>query len=93
VVNLRLIVSGSVAKPGFAPRALTPGRAEPVGQAEVFLDGAARTAGLYQRARLEPGETFGGPAIIAQDDCTTVVPPGFAVEVDAWGNLIIQRED
>jgi N-methylhydantoinase A len=92
VVNLRLIVSGSAAKPGIAPRALTHGRAEPDGQAEIFLDGAARTASLFARDRLEPGQRLAGPAIIAQDDCTTVVPPGFGAEVDAWGNLVIERE-
>ncbi len=92
VVNLRLIVSGSAAKPGLAPRALTPGRAEPLGETEIFLDGAVRTAGLYWRSRLQPGEILTGPAIVSQDDCTTVVPPGFAAEVDAWGNLVIQRE-
>jgi len=92
VVNLRLVVSGSLAKPGFTPEALTHGRAVPLGETEIFLDGAALPAGLYRRVQLEPGQSLKGPAIIAQDDCTTVVPPGFAVEVDAWGNLVIEPE-
>ena len=92
VVNLRLVVSGSPPKPGFAPQALEPGVATPEGQAEVFLDGAERTAALYVRSRLAPGQRLSGPAIVAQDDCTTVVPPGYGAEVDAWGNLVIERE-
>jgi N-methylhydantoinase A len=58
----------------------------------VFLDGAPHPAGLYERARLTPGQTLTGPAIITQDDCTTIVPPGLGVQADSWGNLIIQVE-
>jgi N-methylhydantoinase A len=93
VVNLRLVVSGSAAKPKIAQRALSPGVAKPARQVEVYLDGAIQSAGLFERARLEPGQTLTGPAIISQEDCTTIVPPGFAVEVDAWGNLVIEPED
>ncbi|HUF87509.1 MAG TPA: hydantoinase/oxoprolinase family protein [Thermohalobaculum sp.] len=92
IVNLRLVVSGSPPKPGFAPHALGHGRAEPVGEVEVFLAGERRRAGLYQRTRLRPGQGFAGPAIVAQDDCTTVVPIGSRAEVDAWGNLVIRAE-
>lgn len=92
VVNLRLVVSGSPPKPGFAPHALIHARAEPIGEVEVFLAGERRSAGLYERVRLQPGQTFSGPAIVAQEDCTSVVPPGFAAEVDAWGNLVIRAE-
>jgi N-methylhydantoinase A len=92
VVNLRLVVSGSPPKPGFAPQALTHSRAEPVGEVEVFLADERRPAGLYARAGLKPGQSLEGPAIVAQDDCTTVVPIGFRAEVDAWSNLVIRAE-
>jgi N-methylhydantoinase A len=93
VINLRLAVSGTAARPALAPRKLSSGRAEPIRQIDTFLAGAPRSAALFERSRLEPGQTLIGPAIVAQDDCTTVVPPGFAVEVDAWGNLVIEPED
>ena len=41
---------------------------------------------------LMAGARFEGPAIVTQDDATTVVPPGFAVGVDGWGNLVIAPE-
>ncbi len=93
VINLRLVVSGIAAKPEMTPGKQTPGRAEPIRQIDIFLAGAAHSAALFERSRLKPGQTLTGPAIVAQDDCTTVVPPGFAVEVDAWGNLVIEPED
>ena len=91
-VNLRLTVSGAVPKPVIAEAAAQPGPAAPKGHANVFLDGALREAALYDRADLLPGRYFSGPAVVLQDDCTTVVPPGFSVEVDLRSNLILTRE-
>ncbi len=92
-VNLRLTVSGSAPKPVLAEAAAAPGPAVPKGHATVFLDGAAREAALYNRADLTPGRHFSGPAVVSQDDCTTVVPPGFSVEVDLRSNLVLTREN
>jgi len=91
-VNLRLTVSGAVPKPVLAEAAAVPGPAVPKGHATVFLDGADREAALYDRAGLLPGQHFAGPAVVSQDDCTTVVPPGFSVEVDLRSNLILTLE-
>ena len=93
VVNLRLVVSGRAPKPELTERPLAPGPAVPRGEALVHLDGAERRAALHDRATLSPGQHFAGPAIVAQDDCTTVVPPGFAARVDGWGNLVIEPEE
>jgi N-methylhydantoinase A len=45
----------------------------------------------YARDRLAPGMTFEGPAIVDQDDATTVLFPGFRAWVDPAGNLIFTR--
>ena len=92
VVNLRLVVSGSAPKPAFTEAPPTPGPAPSRGEATVHLDGAERRAALYDRAALSPGQHFAGPAIVAQDDCTSVVPPGFTARVDGWGNLVIEPD-
>lgn len=47
---------------------------------------------VYDRAKLMPGHTFIGPAIVEQLDATTVVHPGDRVRVDASHNLIIEVE-
>ena len=93
VVNLRLVVSGSAPKPELAERSLVPGPAEPRGETVIHLDGAERRAALHDRAALSPGQHFAGPAIVAQDDCTSIVPPGFTARVDGWGNLVIEAEE
>ena len=92
VVNLRLVVSGSAPKPAFTELPLAPGPARPRDETMIHLDGAERRAALYDRAELLPGQRFAGPAIVAQGDCTSVVPPGLVARVDGWGNLVIEPE-
>jgi len=92
VISLRLVISGKTAKPDFPRHELKPGPAQPISQAEVWLDGGQRQIDLYRRADLVPGQTFAGPAVVTQDDCTTVVPPGFVTRVDEYANLRITRE-
>ena len=93
IVNLRLVVSGVVPKPALS-------KSEPINdppvataQIDIFLDGEKQSASLYSRNNLYPGQSFGGPAVVEQDDCTTVIPSGYNTSVDAWGNLVIERSN
>jgi N-methylhydantoinase A len=45
----------------------------------------------YARARLAPGMRFDGPALVDQEDATTLVAPGFHARVDAALNIILER--
>ena len=90
LVNLRTAVLGR--RPGIDLAALADGhgagreiRAE---RAVRFLDGRHPTP-ILGRESLPPGITLEGPAIIAQLDTTTVLPPGFRATVDDAGNLLI----
>lgn len=93
VVNLRLVVSGSAPKPALAERPGADAAAVPDSTVAVYLDGAEHVAAIYRRDALRPGHAFSGPAIVTQDDCTTVVPPRHHVRVDGWANLLIEAED
>jgi N-methylhydantoinase A len=44
---------------------------------------------IYERSGLRPGDRLGGPAIVEQMDCTTVVPPDFRFVVDEQANLLL----
>lgn len=90
LMNLRLVAGYTTPNPGIRRAEEAEAPAKPAGQAEVWLDGARRAVDLYRRADLSPGQTFSGPAIVAQDDCTTVVPSGARARVDALGNLRIR---
>jgi len=56
---------------------------------EVAGAAAALDAPRLARDRLAAGNRIAGPAIIDQMDATTVIPPGFAGRVDAFGNIVI----
>jgi 5-oxoprolinase (ATP-hydrolysing)/N-methylhydantoinase A len=44
---------------------------------------------VHSRYALPPGTRIEGPAIIEEDEATTVIPPGDEVAVDEHGNLVI----
>ena len=48
-------------------------------------------AAVYDRAGLEPGAMFDGPAIVKQADTTTLLLPGWRARLDALGNLVLDR--
>ncbi len=97
VVSYRLRVR--VAVPKYQPVAAADAgeRAVPgdaiKGTREVWFQADKGTeTTLYERDRLVPGSVFDGPAIIEQFDATTVVPEGWRVRVDGFGNLILSRQ-
>lgn len=46
---------------------------------------------IYKRSVLSPGIRLSGPAIVAEDSSSTLLPPGHSLIVDQWGNLIIKK--
>jgi N-methylhydantoinase A len=97
VVSYRLRVR--VAVPKYAPHALPSAEAAPPSQASLkgtrrvfFTADQATDTAIYDRDQLGVGTSFSGPAIVEQFDATTVVPPGWRAAVDAFGNLILERQ-
>ncbi|MFD6348383.1 hydantoinase B/oxoprolinase family protein, partial [Streptomyces roseolus] len=55
-------------------------------------DGAtASDTPLHRREDLRPGDTVDGPAILAEDDATTVVDPGWRATASGTGHLLLTR--
>ena len=57
----------------------------------VLADYAA--AAVHRRERLGPEDALVGPAVIVEDQTTTVVPEGFRATVDPLGYLVLDRVD
>lgn len=49
-------------------------------------------ATIYLREKLSKNTRITSPAIIVESSTTTVLPPGFNLLVDDWGNLIITKK-
>ncbi|MGF6274896.1 5-oxoprolinase (ATP-hydrolyzing) [Massilia sp. UYP11] len=47
--------------------------------------------GIYARRTLQPGHVVRGPAIIAEDNATTIVEPGWQARVTSYNHLVLQR--
>ena len=91
IVNLRLKLDLPVDKPDLQ---LESGAGSGTAQAEmervdvVYREGELETP-LYNRDLLSTGDRIVGPALVVQMDTTTVVPPGWQGDVDAYGNLLL----
>lgn len=57
----------------------------------VYLNGSYVDTPVYDRARLDIGHRFTGPAVVEQMDSTTLLLPSDTCEVDEMRNLIIRR--
>jgi N-methylhydantoinase A len=90
VVNVRLKAIGLVEKP-LMPTISDKGGTRIVGHTNTSFGHANYPqTPIYQRSSLRCGDEFTGPAVIAQMDATTVVPPLWQAKLDERGNLLIE---
>ena len=94
-VNFGVRVIGLAVKPqiiqapkgdGNASRAIKGARKAYFAEAKDFVE-----TKVYDRTALQHGDRVGGPAILEEPDSTTICPPGYAVEVDPFLNLMITK--
>ena len=45
---------------------------------------------IYRRGELLAGNEIEGPAIVVEDDATTLVPPEWTARVEGYGNMIME---
>ncbi len=57
----------------------------------IYFDNRWLTGKVYDRARLEPGDRFHGPAVIVEYSATTFLPPGCNLYADEYANLDYRR--
>jgi N-methylhydantoinase A len=58
----------------------------------VHFDGEWHDTPIYERTQLAPGHTLAGPAIVEQEDSTSVIEPGWTGTVDDAGNITVRRQ-
>ncbi len=89
LINLRLVLTSPTPKPQMNLLAAAEGPVQVLRQVEAWIDGRWWQVDVVSRSALAAGHQLTGPVIVAQDDCTTCVPPQMQVDVDRFGNLII----
>lgn len=94
VVTVRVTAIGKVPTPELPrlPLEGTDSSQAVAYRTEVYFDGSWIPTAVYERGLLKPGNSFNGPALVRQDDCTTVIHPGQSVRVDDLLNLIVMND-
>ncbi len=94
LVNLRLSAVGQIAKPTMAALAPAEGEATAKSTRPVYF---AENEGfvecpIYDRYALGAGAAIVGPAIVEEIDSTTTVHPGYQVQVDEFGHMVLRAD-
>jgi N-methylhydantoinase A len=96
IVNVRCRATGLTEKPGLARIAR---RSDSAGPARLLagsvlsciFDGKRERARLILRQELRAGDSFAGPAVVSEYSATSLVPRGWAAEVDAFGQILLRQ--
>jgi 5-oxoprolinase (ATP-hydrolysing) len=67
------------------------GRPEPAEWVDMHSGGRASRAPVFVRERLAAGDLIAGPAIIAEQNATTIVEAGWRAEVTRLDHLVLER--
>jgi N-methylhydantoinase A len=93
-VNLRVTGVGPIRRPELVE--VAPGSGSDgarAGTRAVHFEDGWVEADVYDRDRLGAGDVVAGPAVVEEFGSTVPVHPGFAAEVDRFGNLLLTRRD
>ena len=89
----------SAGTPGVSAETSGPGqppsRPDPAASSELFASAAEGhvTAAVHHRPDLPEDATVAGPALIAEEQTTTVVPAGWEARVLTDGHLLVERRE
>lgn len=69
------------------------GLPDPIGQRQLVdtASGEPVTAPVYARGALQPGMRLAGPAVILEQDTTTVITARFSATIHPLGYIILER--
>jgi N-methylhydantoinase A len=93
LLSWTLTVKTVLPAPAPATAAAAQPAPEPRGKREVFDSTTEQTveASVYARTDLAPGATVPGPALIVEDQTTTVVSSAFEASVNSLGYIVLTR--
>jgi N-methylhydantoinase A len=77
------------------PAAGQPTEPEPASRRAIFHPdtGEFQEVAIYWRGDLAPGARIRGPAVIAEDETSTVVSPRFDARIDRYGYIELIRNE
>ncbi|MGK3094843.1 hydantoinase B/oxoprolinase family protein [Streptomyces sp. WAC01490] len=93
VETVSVEATGTTGEHGSDPGDPAPreGALRPRATVTMYAEGREQQAPLHRREDLRPTDTVTGPAIVAEDDATTVVDPGWQATTNTTGHLVLTR--
>ncbi|MFZ4270544.1 hydantoinase B/oxoprolinase family protein [Streptomyces arboris] len=93
VETVSVEATGTTGEHGADPADPAPreGALQPRATVTMYAEGREQQAPLHRREDLRPTDTVTGPAVVAEDDATTVVDPGWQAATNATGHLVLTR--
>jgi N-methylhydantoinase A len=95
VISWQARLSRETWRPTPAPPVQRTAAPTPLGHREVFDTGAGAFIdyAVYERSDFHPGARVFGPALVIEDETTTVATRAFSVTMDARSHLILERNE
>lgn len=94
LMNMRVRIIGKTPKPPMKKISRPAGsHAQASGRRTIVIKGRTHQADVFDRSSLQCGHKVDGPAVIEQDDTTTLILPNWQGTADQAGNLIIERKE
>ena len=84
---------GETAAPGAAPPVTAAAAQARTQSVRDTASGQETAWAVYDRAMLAPGATLRGPAIVAENETSTLVGPGWRARIDGRGYIELSRGD
>ncbi|MFD8469547.1 hydantoinase B/oxoprolinase family protein [Streptomyces cyaneofuscatus] len=93
VETVSVEATGTTGEHGADPADPAPreGALRPRATVTMYAEGREQQAPLHRREDLRPTDTVTGPAVVAEDDATTVVDPGWQATTNTTGHLVLTR--
>jgi len=92
-VNLRVTAIGRIPRVKVTGQQIfEAGEPKSVKVKQIYFGKEYQETKVYLRKFLRSGYEFHGPAIVEEQSCTIVIPPGYKANVDQYGNIIITQQ-
>lgn len=93
IFRVAITATGMVPKAELQTHKVTHNTPDTKAVRNVWFEGKAFSAKVFERDDLSAGAKFDGPAIVEQFDSTIVVPPNTTAEVDTHMNILIRAQE
>ncbi len=95
IVNIRTTAVGTGQKITLKRLPFTTSDASPaiLHHQDIYSNGQKSRAPVYDRSQLLTGNMLSGPALVADYESTTFIPPSFLASVDGFLNLILKQKE